>query len=65
VKEQLYDYKQAYKLDLSASQLDSIDRRYAWLKREFLYLEEGYLFLTLNIFCGVGERERREGVWGL
>ena len=45
VKGQLFDYKQAFRMDQSASQLDSIERRYAWLKREFIYLDETYLYL--------------------
>jgi Vps53-like, N-terminal len=47
VKEQLFDYKQSFRLDTSAAQLDSVERRYVWLKRELQYLDESYLFSFL------------------
>lgn len=42
VKEQLYDYKQSFRVDHTYSQLSHVDRRYAWLQHEFSYLHQTY-----------------------
>eukprot|EP00026_Physarum_polycephalum_P000791 Phypoly_transcript_00792.p1 GENE.Phypoly_transcript_00792~~Phypoly_transcript_00792.p1 ORF type:complete len:859 (-),score=180.78 Phypoly_transcript_00792:53-2629(-) len=42
IESQLRDYKQAFPKGSDVSKLDSIERRYAWLKREFRYFDDTY-----------------------